>query len=282
VRDALPRREHGGHKGRFGDCLVLAGDTGMGGAALLASRAAIAAGAGRVFVGLLAPASAVAVDAARPELMYRPLTELIDPDVLARSTVVCGCGGGRAVATVLPAILAHARQLVLDADALNAIAADPELRLTLIRRSAAGLASVLTPHPLEAARLLAGSADQIQASRLASAQALAKELGATIVLKGSGTVIAVPGALPRINASGSARLASAGTGDVLAGWIGGLWSSQASCAPGTVAAAAVWLHGRAGESGDQRLPLLAGDLIAEMACVVENTAQPAPGSATHR
>jgi hydroxyethylthiazole kinase-like uncharacterized protein yjeF len=210
--------------------------------------------------------------------MVRPLTELNVPEVLARSTVVCGCGGGHAVAEALPNILAHAHQLVLDADALNAIAADPELRRALIQRAAAGLASVLTPHPLEAARLLGCGADQVQASRLACAQVLATELGATIVLKGSGTVIAGPDTTPKVNASGSARLASAGTGDVLAGWLGGLWSAQPACAPATLAAAAVWLHGRAGESGDQRLPLLAGDLMTSMARAVEATATGAPGA----
>lgn len=266
-----PRR-HVQHKGSFGDVLVLGGAPGMGGAALLAARAALTAGAGRVFVARLDGQQALLTDGLRPELMPRQATEVLTPDFLASATVVCGCGGGRAMAALLPTVLQHARRLVLDADALNALADDPVLAARLAQRQAATL---LTPHPLEAARLLGCSVAQVQSDRLASAQALALQTGAGVLLKGSGTVIAPAGtALPTaalsINPTGNARLGTAGSGDVLAGWLGGRWSQagEHDDASGLQAAAdSVWIHGRAAETGAQTLPLRAADLIEAMAAV---------------
>jgi hydroxyethylthiazole kinase-like uncharacterized protein yjeF len=139
---------------------------------------------------------------------------------LERATVVCGCGGGTAVQAAMPAVLARARRLVLDADALNAVARDDALRAQLAARAARERPTVLTPHPLEAARLLRSTTAAVQADRLGAARALAQELRCTVALKGSGTVVAAPGGhLPVVNGTGSAALASGGTGDVLAGWI---------------------------------------------------------------
>jgi hydroxyethylthiazole kinase-like uncharacterized protein yjeF len=250
-------RRHADHKGRFGDTLVLGGAPGMAGAALLAARAAAHAGAGRVLLALLDPA-APALDPVWPELMLRTPASLLQPDLLARSTVVCGCGGGDAVRHVLPAVLTHAARLVLDAEALNATARDEALRRMLAARAARARPTVLTPHPLEAARLL-GCADTaaVQADRLAAARALADAFACTVVLKGSGSVIAATGRVPLINPTGNARLASAGTGDVLAGWIAGHWS--ASGRDGLRAAAdAVWWHGAAAAGAG---PLTASELL---------------------
>ena len=268
----LPGRSHAQHKGSFGDLLVIGGAPGMGGAASLAARAALAAGAGRVYLARLDGDEHA--DALRPELMPRSLAQVLQPAGLASATVVCGCGGGSAVAACLPAVLAQAARLVLDADALNAVANDPALLRALHERRAKGQPSVLTPHPLEAARLLGRSTADVQADRLAAARDLATLCQCTVVLKGSGTVIATPGGTPVINPTGNARLGSAGSGDVLAGWLGGLWSQtfaigagsagdfEVRCASGLNAAcAAVWLHGRAAEIGNARLPLRAADLI---------------------
>jgi hydroxyethylthiazole kinase-like uncharacterized protein yjeF len=189
----------------------------------------------------------------------------LQPALLQRSTVVCGCGGGNLVADHLPAVLLHAPRLVLDADGLNAVAANVDLHALLMARSARGQATVLTPHPLEAARLLGASTAAVQADRLAHAKALADGCQATVVLKGSGSVIASPGRAPWINPTGNARLGTGGSGDVLAGWLGGLWSQAPAGDAHGAAAAAVWLHGRAAEHGDTRLPLRAGDLIDVMA-----------------
>ena len=110
--------------------------------------------------------------------------------------------------------------LVLDADALNAIAKDSHLQARLQERSASGWITVLTPHPLEAARLLGSDTATVMSDRLAAAQSLSDRFAAICVLKGSGSVISAPGRMPMINASGNAALATAGTGDVLAGMIG--------------------------------------------------------------
>lgn len=230
-----PRRHraHGSHKGSYGDVAVLGGAAGMRGAAVLAASAALHAGAGRVYVA--APDATPPMPAADlPELMWRTTAEL----PLERLSVACGCGGGTSVAACLPQVLAKAAHLVLDADGLNAVAADLRLRTLLARRQRP---TVLTPHPLEAARLLDCSTAAVQADRLAAAQTLADRLGAVVVLKGSGTVIAAPGRAPTINPTGNARLATAGTGDVLAGLV------AAELAAGTpaweAACHAVFRHG---------------------------------------
>jgi NAD(P)H-hydrate repair Nnr-like enzyme with NAD(P)H-hydrate dehydratase domain len=212
---------------------------------------------------------ALAIDLQRPELMPREPASLLLPDTLGRATVVCGCGGGSAVAAVLPSVLAHAGRLVLDADALNAVAADATLARRLTERR---LPTVITPHPLEAARLLGLRTADVQRDRLAHGRQLAERFGVVAVLKGSGSVIAGPGAMtagaPLINPTGNGRLGTAGSGDVLAGWLGGRWSqTQAEGLDGALAASAssVWLHGSAAEAGDLRLPLRAADLIEAMA-----------------
>lgn len=207
------------HKGSYGDLWVIGGgrseDITMVGAALLAARAALRAGAGRVYLSPLGQ-SGLSVDSMQPELMWRSIPGR--HDLKPGWTLVCGCGGGQAVAQVLPDILACPGPLVLDADALNAIAAEPALRRQLGRRR--GRATILTPHPLEAARLLDCTAAQVQSDRIRAARTLADEWGCTVVLKGSGTVIASGHAVPGINPSGNPLLATAGTGDVLAGMIG--------------------------------------------------------------
>ena len=256
-------RLHAQHKGSFGDVIVLGGAQGMVGAAWLAASAALTAGAGRVYASRL-DASA-ALDASRPELMWRAASELLHRQALLSSTVVCGCGGADAMRAMLPAVLHHAARLVLDADALNAIAADLHLRHMLQARHSRGLATILTPHPLEAARLLATGSADVQADRLARAHALSELFACTVLLKGSGTVIASPGLVPAINPTGNARLASAGSGDVLAGWLGGLWSQRPNVAPFSLACAAAWQHGAAAEQGHLDRPLRATDLIEHLA-----------------
>ncbi|MGE0349795.1 NAD(P)H-hydrate dehydratase [Hydrogenophaga sp.] len=221
-------RPHASHKGSFGDVAVIGGQgiaphgAGMTGAAVLAARAALHAGAGRVFVGLLDDGASqnASWDPACPELMFRRPDLLLERNLLRAASVVCGCGGGGAVTALLPRVLSNASTLVLDADALNAIANDSSLQTQLSLRRGRGWTTVLTPHPLEAARLLGSNTGAVMADRLLAAQAIAERLGALCVLKGSGTVLASPGEVPRINPTGNAALATAGTGDVLAGMIG--------------------------------------------------------------
>ena len=246
-------RLHASHKGSYGDVAVIGGAPGMAGAALLAGSAALHAGAGRVFVAFL-DKGAVGMDATQPDLMLRPWDSLD----LAAMTVACGCGGGDAVRAVLPKVLSTSRALVLDADALNAIAADAQLQALLQARSRRGRPTVLTPHPLEAGRMLGCSAAQVQADRLAAGRELVQRFGCVVVLKGSGSVIAAPEELPRINPTGNARLAVAGTGDVLAGMIAarlaaGVSAFEAACG-------AVYRHGLAADNWPAGVPLTASAL----------------------
>ena len=257
-----PRR-HAQHKGSFGDLAVVGGAAGLTGAAVLAARAAHAAGAGRVYVNQL-DVEAPDLDIARPELMFRRAWWQEEPPVIAGATVVCGCGGGDAVREALPRLLSLATRLVLDADALNAIASDESLQTQLAARAARAQATVLTPHPLEAARLLGRSAREVQEDRLHAAQTLAERFGCVVLLKGSGSIVAAPGRVPAINPTGSASLATAGTGDVLAGWLGGLWAQCGRTESAfDLAAAAAHAHGAAADAADVA-PLRAGDLIEAM------------------
>lgn len=235
-------RLHNSHKGTYGDVVVVGGEglaargAGMGGAALLAASAALHCGAGRVLVTLLDDGHHQ-LDMQQPELMFRRFDAL----ELAKLTVVCGCGGGEAVKRVLPEVITRAARLVLDADALNAIASDARLQSLVKARAACDQPTVFTPHPLEAARLLGTDASHVQAHRLNAATQLAAQFHCVVVLKGSGTVIANRAKVPHINPTGNARLATAGTGDVLAGMVGAHLAAgtDAFCA----ATSAVYTHG---------------------------------------
>ena len=191
--------------------------------------------------------------------------------MLAATTVVCGCGGGSGsdLRQALPPLLSHAARLVLDADALNALAADSTLQSLLRQRGGRGLPTLLTPHPLEAARLLNCSSVDVQRDRITAAQTLCSQFGVTVLLKGSGTIVACTTDLPHINSTGNAALATAGTGDVLAGWAAGLWAQQPEAAAGAIATAAAWQHGRAADAFADRCPgrpLRAADLIEALVC----------------
>jgi hydroxyethylthiazole kinase-like uncharacterized protein yjeF len=181
-------------------------------------------------------------------------------DDVPQAVGVIGCGAGAGIAATLPALLQSLPRVVLDADALNAIAADPALQ-ALVRTRPAG-STLLTPHPLEAARLLGRDTERVQADRLAAARDLARQLGSTVVLKGSGSVIASPAERPALSASGGPALATAGSGDVLTGWLGGLWAQEPGASAHTIACAGVDAHGRAGEVAGV---LRAADLVERLA-----------------
>ena len=247
------RRPHASHKGSYGDVAMIGGAPGMAGAAWMAASAALHGGAGRVFLGLLDAHASDAVGA-QPELMLRR-PESIDLDAM---TVVCGCGGSDAVQAVLPRVIAMSARLVLDADALNAVARDPALQTLLAARQGRQHPTVLTPHPLEAARLLGVDTAAVQSDRLKAANDLAARYGAVVVLKGSGSIVAAPDEQPAINLSGNARLATAGTGDVLAGMVGAALARSGS--PFEAARSAVWRHGDLADRWPAETPLTAGAL----------------------
>ena len=273
---------HAIHKGRRGDTLVVGGAPGMTGAAWLAASAAHAAGSGRVFVSLLDP-DATALPPNRPELMVRAAGWLERQPTLENFTVVAGCGGGSAIAAQLPRIISTAPRLVLDADGINAVAADSNLVRLLKARAARGLGTVLTPHPLEAARLMGCAVRDVQSDRLSAARQLAQEFAAVIVLKGSGTVVSSPLGVTWINPTGGPSLATAGTGDVLAGWLGGSWASSLESPAKTAASGidaaietalgAVYLHGLAADRAGVD-PIRAADLVEAMLRTRSQMSQP--------
>ena len=257
---ALPApRAHASHKGSYGDVAVVGGEglaargMGMAGAALLAASAALHSGAGRVLVALLDDGH-LQLDLQQPELMLRRFDAL----ALEQLTVVCGCGGGQAIARVLPDVVTRAARLVLDADALNTIATQAALHALVVARGQHGQPTVITPHPLEAARLLGLTTAEVQANRLDAAQQLADQFNCVAVLKGSGTVIAAPDRVPAINPTGNARLATAGTGDVLAGMVGAHLAAGASAL--RAASEAVYQHGQAADVWPAGLALTASAL----------------------
>jgi hydroxyethylthiazole kinase-like uncharacterized protein yjeF len=159
-------------------------------------------------------------------------------------------------------VLQRSHSLVLDADALNAIARDTVLAQLLHRRSARSMPTVLTPHSLEAARLLGCSTAHIQSHRVASAAQLAAFFGCTVALKGSGTVIACPGQISRINPTGNAHLATAGTGDVLAGLTGAKLAQGLSAFEAT--SQAVFEHGQAADAWPAQSRLTASRLASQL------------------
>jgi len=176
----------------------------------------------------------------------------------ANMVTVFGCGGGAIDEHCLKRVLSSESPVVIDADAINAIASGPRFQALLAHRATHGAVTVLTPHPLEAARLLGLSTAQVQANRLETAQALSQRYACTVALKGSGTVVSAPGRISGVNPTGSAALATAGTGDVLAGMIGaslaqGLAAFEATCQ-------AVYRHGDMADSWQGNAPLTASQL----------------------
>jgi ADP-dependent NAD(P)H-hydrate dehydratase / NAD(P)H-hydrate epimerase len=264
ARDLMRAREinTNAHKGTNGTLSIIGGASGMLGAALLASRAAMRMGVGKVKVGWLAE-SFPQVDPLMPEVMMRSASELTNDECDA---LVIGCGmgvSGNAV-RVLKAQLKRDQSVVLDADALNLIAESAELATLVQQRAARGAATIITPHPAEAARLLGASTASVQTDRLRAARDLAKGYRCVAVLKGAGTVVDDGNATTSINATGNALLASAGTGDVLAGMIGALLAQGYT--PFDATRIGVALHGAAADEMKKRgiKRAVASDVIEEL------------------
>lgn len=256
-----PPVAHAAHKGRHGDVAVVGGQgtgqgVGMAGAPVLAAQAALSAGAGRVWLALLGtPPSGWTCP---PDVLRCTPAQL----PITTSVVLAGCGGGRAMVGLMPTLLAQCPQLVLDADALNALAQDPWLQGLLDQRAQRGWHTVLTPHPLEAARLLGMQTPEVQNDRLGAAQALSVRWGVVVVLKGSGTVVSAPGDTPSIHTHGNGRLAIGGTGDVLAGLMAAAWAKGSS--PLEAARLAVDRHGQCAEAWPTDQPLTASALAQRL------------------
>ncbi len=253
VKYRLPMREPDSHKGTFGHAALIAGSVGLTGAAALAAASAVRAGAGLVTLGIPHSLNDI-IEAKVTEAMTVPLPETEARSVSSAaieqalaliekcSCVAIGPGLGmhpdtvRFVQEILPEIT---KPMVIDADALNAISENVEIMSKL--QSAA----ILTPHPGEMSRLTGTPVAAVQSNRVNTAMEAAVQFGATIVLKGAGTVIASPDGEVWINSTGSPALASGGTGDVLTGTIVGLLAD--GIAPMDAAICGVFIHGLAGE-----------------------------------
>ena len=258
VARALPPRERAANKGDFGRVLIVGSGIGMPGATRLAGEACLRVGAGLVTVAV-APENVAAIGAGRPELICLPLANDHDlVEALARTDVVAiGPGLGRTAwaHAALTRVLACDKPLVIDADALNLLAA------ARVKRSN----WILTPHPGEAGRLLDLSSGAVQADRLAAVDALLERYGGTVVLKGAGTLVATAGSVPGLCERGNPGMATPGAGDVLTGAIAGI---LAQCKDAALAArVGVWVHAMAGDSaarsGGER-GLVASDIAHEL------------------
>lgn len=214
----------------------------MLGAAFLAARAALLSGAGRVYIALLDQHSPT-VDLRQPEIMLRSPDQLTQLPQLDCVVIGPGMGQSPAAIKLLEHWLAQDVALLLDADALNLLAAHSHLKAAMHRRKGA---SVITPHPGEAARLLACATADIQASRVESAMKLAQELNTVCVLKGAGSIVAGADAQWFINTSGNPGLAAGGTGDVLSGIIGSFIAQGLSTL--NAAKLGVFIHGASADS----------------------------------
>ncbi|MDQ2978720.1 MAG: NAD(P)H-hydrate dehydratase [Acidobacteriota bacterium] len=267
VARLFPARRLDANKSDFGRLAVIAGSRGKAGAAVLAARGALRAGAGLVTIFCPQAIESVAVDAL-PEAMTHALPDrggalapeaagLLRKALEGFDAAVVGPGlsteGG--VVEVLRALLRLRMPLVCDADALNAFAGEPG---AFARRAP----TVLTPHPGEAGRLLSKTSGEVQADRLAAASELAARTRCVVVLKGEGTLTATPAGRVSVNPTGTPLLATAGSGDVLAGVVGALLAS--GLAPEDAAIASVYLHGAAAERLARRLGD-AGLLASEIA-----------------
>ena len=280
---AFPRRSRAAHKGDFGHVLVIGGSPGKTGAAVLAASGAFAAGAGLVTIATAASSLPLVVASARPEIMTEGLTLAsagpLDRPAAARAlalaesrdVVVLGPGLGAD-----PATQAFVRQIirecpvpiVIDADALNALSGD--IGADFVRRDRP---AVLTPHPGEMARLVGSTPADVQGRRLETVRSAAAATGAVVVLKGQRTLIAEADGRVAVNPTGNPGMATAGTGDVLAGIVGALLARGPDA--WTAATSAVYVHGAAGDEAASRLgeeSLTASDLIAALPAVLRSLA----------
>ena len=269
----LDLRDRDAHKGDFGHLLVIAGSLGKAGAAIMAAKGALRSGAGLVSVA--APMGLVPVIQQQVfEAMCVPAGESVDGTLgIGSEEELVKASGRMSACAIGPGLTTHYETvqvvkdlvqritvpMVIDADAVNALANDPRILLK------AKAPVVLTPHPGEMARLLGVSTEDIQRNRINSAQAFAEECGVTVVLKGAGTVIATTHGDVFINTTGNPGMATGGTGDVLTGMIGSLLAQ--GYGPTQAACLGVYLHGLAGDLAAKEkgeAGMIAGDVIEKI------------------
>lgn len=238
----LSPRPRDSHKGNFGTAAVIGGASGMVGAPLLAARAALKLGAGSVHVGILAD-NALSADILQPELMLHSAQTALHLPKLDVLAIGCGLGHDDTAQKILQDALQLDTALILDADALNILAIRPDLRTVLISRQNA---SVITPHPGEAARLLGCTTEEVQAARSEAVQELAKRFHSTVVLKGAHSLCVTRNGKIYVNKTGNPGMSSPGMGDVLTGMIAAFIAQGLDVDQALLLA--VHLHGTAGDA----------------------------------
>jgi len=256
LKEMLPPRERGAHKGDFGHVLIVGGNKGMAGAVVMAAMAAGRVGAGLVSVATL-PAHVAAVVGDQPEVMCRGVEEEAELDeLMRRATVVAigpGLGQGPWADRMMDGVLKYTKPLVVDADGLTWLGTHPSQRDNW----------VLTPHVGEGARLLGTTPDLIQQDRVGSAKEIVARFGGVCVLKGKGTVVCGGEEdRPSVCDKGNPGMASGGMGDILTGVIAGLIAQGLSLRD--AANVGVWVHGTAGDMAvvkEGERGLLATDLL---------------------
>ena len=263
-RTLLPPRSRTSHKGDFGHVLVVGGTRGFVGASYLAGEAAARVGAGLVSLATQAQ-QAMTPSLTRPEIMHHPIEEAAQLIPLLKNTSVVAVGPGlgqtKLAHILLAKVLESDHPMVVDADALNLLAGEPAYSKNWI----------LTPHPGEAARLLACAVNQIQSDRVAAAKALQLRYGGVIILKGSGTVIVDDNSV-RICQDGNPGMAGGGMGDVLTGLIAGLLAQGLELA--NAAVLGVCLHAAAADKSavDGERGMLASDLMPWIRKLINDSA----------
>jgi hydroxyethylthiazole kinase-like uncharacterized protein yjeF len=273
IKTFLPKRNQDSHKGDYGRVMIISGSTGMTGSGCLASKAALRVGAGLVYIGApkslgyyysshtIEPIVLALEDQGRgylsDECIDLMLEEASKMDALA---VGPGLSTKPGIFEIISALLKNCKvPLVLDADALNAIAHNTDI----LQEKASEI--IITPHPGEMARLTKQTIAEIQENRIESARSFSQKWGVITVLKGSNTVVAMPDGYVSVNTTGNPGMSTAGSGDVLTGVIAGLLG-QGLC-PREAAIAGVYLHGMAGDMAAERLGqhgMIAGDITEQL------------------
>lgn len=259
--DVFTPRQAESHKGTYGTLAVVGGASGMSGAVVLASTAAIYQGSGKVWAGFNQTALPFAVIPERPEIMLATAEDLLKRKDISAWAVGCGIGLDETADSILNIVLTQNQDaLLLDADALTLLArSHPETREAAQKRGNL----VLTPHPAEAARLLGTSTQAVQQDRMSAVQTISATFQAVTVLKGHRTLVATLDGTVYTNPSGNAGLATAGSGDVLSGIIGSLLAQ--GIPPFQAACAGVWLHGAAADVIKHSTGVETGMLAGEIA-----------------
>ena len=262
----LPKRKASAHKGDYGKALIIAGSSGMSGAAILAARGALRSGAGLTYLAV--PKALVdLVDLATPEVITLPFEKVgsIQADAIA---IGPGLGVSHNTAKILSSLVAGFTSLVIDADGLNTLAKDKNLLAKFKNRKNL----IFTPHPGEMSRLIGKSVEHVQQNREAVAKAAARDFGCIIVLKGYRTVIADPKGNLYLNKTGNPGMASGGIGDVLTGMITGFLAQGLSSWEASVLA--VDLHGLAGDLAAKdkgEYGMIASDLVRKIPYAIQKS-----------